>query len=405
MRFVLYIWKYIQPMLQGLLRDFQAIQTILSDSEFRKRKIRDNLYACSFVASLLCLLSITGFVGTYAPKAAGAILPVINSTAVYLSIFLINLVFLVSFCQCLRGVVKDIELLDDLVYAFLFIDSSLACLSFFTTQDGSSFFFEYLLILILIYLLPIYDNVRVLVSVIAINLVTTFAVISLTGHEIAWQDQYDIVLFYLICLVIIFSRRHLALSFARIRMNLRSSNELFHQRSRTDVLTGLLNREALREDFEQYLGNPVCTMICDIDKFKFFNDTYGHGQGDKILSGISHTFSRVFQDDFIYRYGGDEFLVLSFKNQPAFQKDVERFRQALKKQHFAGLDRQPTISGGYTWGLCTSADELRKMFALADQFLYQAKESGRNRVHYEIFDSGKAEKGLHEIRAQLDKSS
>ena len=50
----------------------------------------------------------------------------------------------------------------------------------------------------------------------------------MTGHQIAWQDQYDIVLFYLVCLVIIFSRRHLALAFAQIRMHLRSSNEEFY---------------------------------------------------------------------------------------------------------------------------------------------------------------------------------
>lgn len=86
----------------------------------------------------------------------------------------------------------------------MLIDSSLACLSFFTTQNGSSFFFEYLLILILVYLLPIYDNIKVLIPIIAVNLATTFAVIDVTGHEVPWQDQYDIVLFYLVCLVIIF---------------------------------------------------------------------------------------------------------------------------------------------------------------------------------------------------------
>ncbi len=69
-----------------------------------------------------------------------------------------------------------------MVYVFLLIDSSLACLSFFTTHNGSSFFFEYLLILILVYLLPIYDNIKVLIPIIAVNLATTFAVIDVTGH-------------------------------------------------------------------------------------------------------------------------------------------------------------------------------------------------------------------------------
>ena len=331
MKFIIYLQKYIQQLFQRTLGDFQDIQAILSDTEFKKRKIRDNLYACSFVACLLCIISMTGFVGTYAPRAVGAVLPTINSTTVYLVIFGINLVFLACFYQCLREVVKDEELLDDLVYVFLLIDSSLACLSFFTTQNGSSFFFEYLLILILVYLLPIYDNIKVLIPIIAVNLATTFAVIDVTGHEVPWQDQYDIVLFYLVCLVIIFSRRHLALSFAQVRMTLRSRNEEFYQRSRTDELTGLLNREALREDFEQYFGKALCVMICDIDQFKFYNDTYGHIRGDEILSVVSRLFQKHFGYTGVYRYGGDEFLIISFMPHDGFQHYVETFQNQLCK--------------------------------------------------------------------------
>ena len=104
-------------------------------------------------------------------------------------------------------------------------------------------------------------------------------------------------------------------------------------------------------------------------------------------------------------YGGDEFLVLSFRNQPSFQDDVERFQRHLKDLPFDDLTRQPTMSGGYTWGLCQSAVDLRKMFALADHFLYQAKEAGRNRIHCEPFDDQKAEISLHEIGNLIDKSS
>ena len=102
-------------------------------------------------------------------------------------------------------------------------------------------------------------------------------------------------------------------------------------------------------------------MICDIDRFKFFNDTYGHVLGDDILSGISRLLCHIFPDDCVYRYGGDEFLILSFRNQPSFQDDVERFQRHLKDLPFDDLTRQPTMSGGYTWGLCQGAVDLRKM--------------------------------------------
>lgn len=406
MKFGIHLQEYKHRLIYKLIQaNLQDIQVILRDKEFKKRKIRDNLYACSFIACLLCIIALTGLIGTYAPDAAGAVLPAINSTAVYLILFTVNVIFFVGFYQCLHGAVHGEKILESLVYIFLFINSSLACLTFFTTQDGSSFFFEYLLILILVYLLPIYDHLRVLCPIIAVNLVTTFVVIALTGHHIAWQDQYDIVLFYLVCLVIILSRRHLTLSFGQIRMNLRTSNEEFYQRSRTDELTGLLNREALREDFDRYLEKPICVMICDIDKFKFFNDTYGHGQGDVILSDVSRLLRHTFQGDCVYRYGGDEFLILSFRTQPEFQQVVEQFYQRLKALKFQNLERQPTMSGGYTWGICTGNVELRKMFALSDHLLYQAKEAGRDRVHYDVFDSRKAEASLHEIENMMDKSS
>lgn len=275
----------------------------------------------------------------------------------------------------------------------------------FTTQNGSSFFFEYLLILILVYLLPIYDNIKVLIPIIAVNLVTTFAVIDVTGHEVPWQDQYDIVLFYLVCLVIIFSRRHLALSFAQVRMTLRSRNEEFYQRSRTDELTGLLNREALREDFEQYFGKALCVMICDIDQFKFYNDTYGHIRGDEILSVVSRLFQKHFGYTGVYRYGGDEFLIISFMPHDGFQHYVEIFQNQLCKQPFEAVQRHPTVSGGYTWGYCEGAVSLRTMFARADQLLYKAKAAGRNRVFGEPFDMEKAEAGLHEMATWINKSS
>lgn len=405
MNIVIYLRNRIYKVLHGPFGDFHDIQAVLSDPEFRKRKIRDNLYACSFISCLLCIIALTGLIGMYAPNAAGAVLPTIDSMAVYGILFCVNVLFFAVFYRCLHGAVRHEKILENLVYIFLFINSSLACLTFFSTQDGSSFFFEYLLILILVYLLPIYDNLKVLFPIIAVNLITTFAVIAMTGHQIAWQDQYDIVLFYLVCLVIIFSRRHLALSFAQIRMHLRSSTEEFYQRSRTDELTGLLNREALREDFEQYLGRNVCVMIGDIDEFKFFNDTYGHKQGDDILASISQLLHHMFSTDYVYRYGGDEFLILSFSTQTGFQKKVERFQRRVKALPFDHLLRQPTMSGGYTWGICQGAVDLRKMFALADRCLYQAKKDGRDRVHYEPFDDQKAETSLHEIGNLIDKSS
>ena len=188
-------------------------------------------------------------------------------------------------------------------------------------------------------------------------------------------------------------------------MTLRSRNEEFYQRSRTDELTGLLNREALREDFEQYFGKALCVMICDIDQFKFYNDTYGHIRGDEILSVVSRLFQKHFGYTGVYRYGGDEFLIISFMPHDGFQHYVGTFQNQLCKQPFEAVQRHPTVSGGYTWGYCEGAVSLRTMFAQADQLLYKAKAAGRNRVFSEPFDMEKAEAGLHEMATWINKSS
>lgn len=90
MRFVIYLRKHVHKIFHGPFGDIQAI---LADPEFRKRKIRDNLYACSFISCLLCIIALTGVIGTYAPNAAGAVLPAINATAVYGIIFSVNVLF------------------------------------------------------------------------------------------------------------------------------------------------------------------------------------------------------------------------------------------------------------------------------------------------------------------------
>ena len=111
----------------------------------------------------------------------------------------------------------------------------------------------------------------------------------------------------------------------------------FYQRSRTDELTGLLNCEALREDFEQYFGKALCVMSCDIDQFKFYNDTYGHIRGDEILSVVSRLFQKHFGYNGVYRYGGDEFLIISFMPHDGFQHYVETFQNQLCKQPFKAV--------------------------------------------------------------------
>lgn len=140
------------------------------------------------------------------------------------------------------------------------------------------------------------------------------------------------------------------------------------QESRHDGLTGLLNRLALETDAEKMDGRRLTAYMLDINYFKEINDRYGHAAGDTILRDISRVLLNLFPGAHYYRYGGDEFLVLSYK--PAFENyaaDTYEFRQ--KKYHVEVL-----LSIGNAQGTPENYQELFDLIARADKALYSVKE-------------------------------
>jgi diguanylate cyclase (GGDEF)-like protein len=161
-----------------------------------------------------------------------------------------------------------------------------------------------------------------------------------------------------------------------------------HEDARHDSLTGLGNRLRLAEDLEVLCGrvqryrHRYSVALFDIDGFKGYNDNAGHLAGDEVLRRVAGELERqVRTGDALYRYGGEEFLVL-LPEQPidAAGLAAERLRAAVEElalPHPAG--GVVTVSAGVA---ALSDDECKpdELFALADQALYRAKEAGRNRV-------------------------
>ncbi len=161
--------------------------------------------------------------------------------------------------------------------------------------------------------------------------------------------------------------------------------------SRTDVLTGLYNRRYFDELFELEWGlssrrkTPLTLLICDIDHFKQVNDTYGHQAGDAYLKLISSHLQGVFQreTDVVARYGGEEFVVLLPDRDAEQTRDLaERFRKNIAEAvlEYQGEKIQATISTGIS-SCIPGSDMTRDAFLTrADNVLYEAKASGRNRT-------------------------
>ena len=161
---------------------------------------------------------------------------------------------------------------------------------------------------------------------------------------------------------------------------LKRINQSLRQISSRDSLTGLYNRYSLRKNFDSYTGQTLVVMMLDVDDFKGFNDSYGHDTGDFILKSIAHILHYHGSRTDCYRYGGDEFLLISSINEDEFLVKFGAIEKDLQRIHLKGSSRNPTISGGYVYGECSGPDALRTMIRRADQLLYESKHNGKKRV-------------------------
>ena len=176
----------------------------------------------------------------------------------------------------------------------------------------------------------------------------------------------------------------------RQRDELQTLNDRLLSISRTDGLTGLINRrhleERLQEQFEhaKRLGEPFTVVMCDLDKFKSVNDTYGHQAGDAVLKQLAELLTEQAREiDHVGRYGGEEFmLVLPGTVLDAGVTFAERVRHAIAEHTFTfegGAIHRTGSFGVSAWPhpRIEGCDALVKA---ADDALYVAKETGRNKV-------------------------
>jgi len=160
--------------------------------------------------------------------------------------------------------------------------------------------------------------------------------------------------------------------------------------ARNDGLTGLLNHRTFMEKLsEEYKRidrepRPFSILLMDIDKFKNVNDTYGHPVGDVAIKAVAKVLKDTVRNtDFVARYGGEEFTIgMVDTSSKGAEQMAERVRKIMEKTvvtRVGGKDLMITLS----IGVSSFPDDTRNtadLVAMADNALYQAKRSGRNRV-------------------------
>lgn len=172
------------------------------------------------------------------------------------------------------------------------------------------------------------------------------------------------------------------------REKIEAQNHLLRQMSTTDNLTGVGNRRSFRYQMKSVLARTaenkqfVTLAIADLDNFKTINDGYGHSVGDECLRAIGKALQGVEEEDIrAYRFGGDEFvLVFEGKSRSEAFLVINRLVKDISNLQVEGYDKMLTVSVGIYSEIPTKESTTDDYIEKADRAMYEAKDSGKNRI-------------------------
>ncbi|MGD0278565.1 MAG: PAS domain S-box protein [Smithella sp.] len=173
---------------------------------------------------------------------------------------------------------------------------------------------------------------------------------------------------------------------------LRKSEQRFRELSIIDDLTQLYNSRHFYAQLEIEIersnryAQPLTLLMLDLDNFKEFNDTYGHIEGDYVLSQLGHLVKKCLREtDSAYRYGGEEFtILLPMTTNEEGIITAKRIQDELKKEVFTPLpDKEVFVTMSFGCSQYKPKEDMKAFVHRVDQLMYQAKKNGRNRIFYE----------------------
>ncbi len=190
---------------------------------------------------------------------------------------------------------------------------------------------------------------------------------------------------------------NMAIVRARVKthLELKRKSDMLESLSRRDGLTGIFNRrqfdEALAREWKRSAraGRPLSLILLDIDCFKLYNDNYGHLSGDQCLRRIALALSSTLRraTDLVARYGGEEFVVILGETDVGgalkMGEKILHAVGALQIEHACStVAPHVTVSVGAATTVPEAGTDERILLEVADNALYEAKTSGRNRVRH-----------------------
>ena len=192
-------------------------------------------------------------------------------------------------------------------------------------------------------------------------------------------NPYNYIMLMVLSAVGAILNYHLTANYISEKNKANLLNESLEIIANHDSTTRLQNRYALNQRIPDFLDKDICVTMGDINKFKEVNDTYGHRTGDDVLKTFADILLQFFPRESVFRYGGDEFLIIENGS------DVDTMREKLRKvnEKFAGVRIANMQTGlSFCFG-CISAHpqnptELFSVLTKADQILYDEKEKTKS---------------------------
>lgn len=165
-------------------------------------------------------------------------------------------------------------------------------------------------------------------------------------------------------------------------------NERLESAAYYDILTSCKNRTAAIRDLEELYQNKTPFVLCylDLDKLKIVNDYFGHDSGDKYLVTVGYVLRETLGENAqIYRYGGDEFLVIELhSDKNRLNKKMEEVTKALE-EHSHSTEHPYMLSISYGITSSDQASTVEELLKLADSRMYRQKEENRDKIHTENY--------------------
>jgi cyclic di-GMP phosphodiesterase Gmr len=164
----------------------------------------------------------------------------------------------------------------------------------------------------------------------------------------------------------------------------REREAALHQRARTDLLTGVLNRSALFETLSVHLdpetGRGCGVLFCDLDQFKLVNDEHGHATGDRLLVEVAARLQALAGGtDLVARFGGDEFVLVCPAGTPGRLTDLAEIVLEQVSRPFPGPAGELSVGVSIGMAIGRAGEAPDELIARADRAMYGAKSSRHTR--------------------------